>query len=76
MAHLHDLPEESYAIFRLKSPSGDQGFPGALAVRVLIALVAPEKTGLTAEIFLGSIVIHLVLILIPQKAKFLQRISH
>ena len=55
LARIHALPEESYAIFRLKSPSGDQGFPGGLAVEVLITLVAPEKTRPMAENSLGSI---------------------
>jgi aldose 1-epimerase len=57
LARIHALPEPSYAVFRLKSPSGDQGFPGALAVEALIALVSPEKTRPMAEYSLGSIVL-------------------
>jgi len=43
LAHISSLPESSSAIFRLISPSGDQGFPGTLAIETLIALVGPEK---------------------------------
>jgi aldose 1-epimerase len=57
LAHIHTLSESSYAIFCLKSPSGDQGFPGAIKVEALIALMAPEKTRPMAEYSLGSIVL-------------------
>ncbi|KIM40744.1 hypothetical protein M413DRAFT_446132 [Hebeloma cylindrosporum] len=57
MTRIHALPESSYAIFRLKSPSGDQGFPGTLSVEALIALVGPEKTRPLSEYSLGSIVL-------------------
>ncbi|KAF9058964.1 galactose mutarotase-like protein [Rhodocollybia butyracea] len=44
LAHLPPLsPPTSYAIFRLVSPDGDQGFPGELTTEVLVALVPPSE---------------------------------
>ena len=61
---LHALPPSSYSVFRLVSPSGDQGFPGTLTTEVLVALIGPEdpssadKTDIPSpESFLGSIAI-------------------
>jgi aldose 1-epimerase len=64
LAHLHAT---STALFRLVSPSGDQGFPGTLLVEALITLVAPGEqerhyvkpgeTVVPVEYDLGSVVI-------------------
>lgn len=48
---IRSLPEPSYALFRLVSPDGDQGYPGELLNEVLFALV-PSTTGK-----LGNVVI-------------------
>jgi aldose 1-epimerase len=48
---IRSFPEKSYAVFRLVSPDGDQGYPGELLNEVLIALV-PSSTGK-----LGTVVI-------------------
>jgi len=39
-SELASLPDSS-ALFRLVSPDGDQGYPGALTVEALVSLVAP-----------------------------------
>jgi len=58
LADISSLPESSHAIFRIISPSGDQGFPGTLSVETLVALVAPQKSETaTAESSLGSLLI-------------------
>ncbi|CAA7269494.1 unnamed protein product [Cyclocybe aegerita] len=63
LSRLGGLPESSFAIFRLISPAGDQGFPGELTVEALIALISPESptkpitTSGDAEYSLGSVVI-------------------
>lgn len=41
---IYSLPETSYALFRLISPDGDQGYPGELLNEVLVALV-PSVAG-------------------------------
>ncbi|KAF9444690.1 galactose mutarotase-like protein [Macrolepiota fuliginosa MF-IS2] len=38
---IRSLPGSAYALFRLVSPDGDQGYPGELLTEVLIALVSP-----------------------------------
>lgn len=46
LTHLSLAPaseSESYAVFRLVSPSGDQGYPGKLIVEALIALLGPGE---------------------------------
>ncbi|KAF9562577.1 galactose mutarotase-like protein [Agrocybe pediades] len=57
----HTLDEDSYAFFRLVSPSGDQGYPGTLIVEAVIALVNPERPRTEQmpgpEHCLGSVVI-------------------
>lgn len=50
-SQINALPEGSAAIFHLRSPAGDQGFPGTVDAEVLVALV--PGTGET----LGSAVI-------------------
>lgn len=65
LARLHALPTTAYSIFRLESPSGDQGFPGSLKIEVCIALIGPENPSTLAdkadgnnpESYLGSITI-------------------
>jgi len=63
LARLRAFPEGSYAIFRLDSPSGDQGYPGALIVEASIVLVSPEnlqaqqQPGPEQQHSLGSVVI-------------------
>ncbi|KAG6827911.1 hypothetical protein H0H92_009980 [Tricholoma furcatifolium] len=44
-AELNSLssPDTSYAVFRLVSPDGDEGFPGKLVTEALVALVGPGK---------------------------------
>ncbi|KAJ4477510.1 galactose mutarotase-like domain-containing protein [Lentinula aciculospora] len=67
LVHIPSLSSTtSYGIFRLVSPSGDQGYPGELTIEVLIALVPPGEQELKypepgqstagAEWNLGSIV--------------------
>ncbi|TFL02352.1 galactose mutarotase-like protein [Pterulicium gracile] len=66
-AELDHLHTTSTALFRLVSPDGDQGFPGALLIETLVTLVAPVeqerhyvKPGDTVEPVeyeLGSVVI-------------------
>ncbi|KAF9534010.1 galactose mutarotase-like domain-containing protein [Crepidotus variabilis] len=41
-ARIRAQPESSFAVFRLESPSGDQGYPGSLIVEVLVALISPD----------------------------------
>ena len=48
----------SFAIFRLVSPDGDQGYPGTLLVEVLVGLLNPSQTTITSpkdEYALGSL---------------------
>ena len=48
----------AFAIFRLVSPDGDQGYPGTLLVEVLVGLLNPGQTTITTpkdEYGLGSI---------------------
>ncbi|KAJ3548486.1 hypothetical protein NMY22_g1244 [Coprinellus aureogranulatus] len=42
---LKSLDPASYAIFRLTSPDGDQGYPGKVIAETLLALVNPEADG-------------------------------
>lgn len=44
VAHIRALPQSTYAVFRLESPSGDQGYPGSLIAEVLLALVSPGNS--------------------------------
>ncbi|KAG6877500.1 hypothetical protein C0993_006602 [Termitomyces sp. T159_Od127] len=61
-------PNISFAIFRLVSPDGNEGFPGKLVVEALVALISPGEQGRqyraagispleTPEYDLGSIVL-------------------
>ncbi|KAF9476215.1 galactose mutarotase-like protein [Pholiota conissans] len=43
LAQISALDESSYAIFRLRSPAGDQGYPGTLLTEVFVGLIAPSK---------------------------------
>lgn len=62
LGHLSSLTS-AYAIFRLISESGDQGYPGKLIVEAVVALVSPggnhgmHADYATSEYDLGSIVI-------------------
>ena len=59
------LEESSYSIFRLRSPSGDQGYPGTLLIEAFVGLIAPGKAHLherstgsdDVEYSLGSLVL-------------------
>lgn len=42
LAHLSS-PNTAYAIFRLTSPNGDQGFPGKLVIEALVAVIGPGE---------------------------------
>ncbi|KAF8150165.1 galactose mutarotase-like domain-containing protein [Crassisporium funariophilum] len=59
LSRLATFPKSSYAIFRLVSPSGDQGYPGKLLVEALASLVGPGKPqpvdDSNAELSLGSL---------------------
>lgn len=58
LGHFSGEENSSHAIFRLVSPSGDQGYPGELTIEVLISLLAPEPQVMEAgkEFNLGSLV--------------------
>ncbi|KAK0446130.1 galactose mutarotase-like domain-containing protein [Armillaria borealis] len=58
LGHFPGDENGSHAIFRLVSPSGDQGYPGELTIEVLISLLAPEPQVIEAgnEFSLGSLV--------------------
>ncbi|KAF8181511.1 galactose mutarotase-like domain-containing protein [Pholiota molesta] len=43
LSQINALDESSYAIFRLRSPAGDQGYPGTLLIEVFVGLIAPSK---------------------------------
>lgn len=59
------LDQSSYSIFRLRSPSGDQGYPGTLLIEAFVGLIAPGKAHLherstgfdDVEYSLGSLVL-------------------
>lgn len=38
-------PNMTYAIFRLVSPDGNEGFPGKLFIEALVALIGPGEQG-------------------------------
>ncbi|KXN82674.1 Aldose 1-epimerase [Leucoagaricus sp. SymC.cos] len=48
---IRSLPEQSYAVFSLISPDGDQGYPGELLTEVLIALV-PSSAGKLGKVMI------------------------
>lgn len=50
------LPAKTFALFRLISPDGDQGYPGELLTEVLMALV-PSTSGHSSITKLGHVVI-------------------
>ncbi|KAK0223541.1 galactose mutarotase-like domain-containing protein [Armillaria fumosa] len=58
LGHFSGEENSSHAIFRLVSPSGDQGYPGKLTIEVLVSLLAPEPQIMEAgkEFNLGSLV--------------------
>ncbi len=58
LGHFPGDENGSHAIFRLVSPSGDQGYPGELTIEVLISLLAPVPQVMEAgkEFDLGSLV--------------------
>ena len=43
LRHFSAPSTSAYAIFRLISPGGDQGYPGKLIIEVLIALIGPRE---------------------------------
>jgi aldose 1-epimerase len=49
LTRLHALQASSYSLFRLESPSGDQGFPGSLSIEACIALIGPENPPTPAD---------------------------
>jgi aldose 1-epimerase len=53
---IRGLPAKTFAMFRLISPDGDQGYPGELLTEVLIALV-PSTAGSASVAKLGHVVI-------------------
>ncbi|KAF7771706.1 hypothetical protein Agabi119p4_6017 [Agaricus bisporus var. burnettii] len=53
---IHALPAKTFALFRLISPDGDQGYPGELLTEVLMALV-PSTSGHSSITKLGHVVI-------------------
>ncbi|PBL03259.1 galactose mutarotase-like protein [Armillaria gallica] len=58
LGHFPGDENGSHAVFRLVSPSGDQGYPGELTIEVLISLLAPVPEVMEAgkEFNLGSLV--------------------
>ena len=49
---LKSLDPASYAVFRLTSPNGDQGYPGTLTAETVLALVKPGE-----DVSLGAVTI-------------------
>ncbi|KAH0584875.1 hypothetical protein H2248_008153 [Termitomyces sp. 'cryptogamus'] len=66
-------PNTSYAIFRLISPDGNEGFPGKLIVEALVALIGPgeqgRKSGVTGEPSLETTEYNLGSIILVYRAK-------